>query len=59
MAGLDGGPEGLKKLLTDRAEYLNIPRVGTDENVAFPTMQLNIAAAVDADQGEPYCVLAA
>ncbi|KAJ3503547.1 hypothetical protein NMY22_g18213 [Coprinellus aureogranulatus] len=53
MAGLDGkGPEGLKKLLEDRAEYLNIPRVGDNDNVGFPTQQLNIAGAVEANEGD-------
>ncbi|KAF6759706.1 hypothetical protein DFP72DRAFT_806004 [Ephemerocybe angulata] len=49
MAGLSDGPEGLKEMVDTRAEYLNIPRVGSDCNTAFPSFQLNIASAVDAD----------
>lgn len=52
MAGLDDGPDGLKKLLEDRSEYLNVPRVGVNSNVGFPTQQLNIAGAVEAEEGE-------
>lgn len=51
MAGLDRGPKGLKELLEDRAEYLNVPRVGTQHNSALPTFQLNVAAAADAQDG--------
>lgn len=51
MSGLKDGPKDLEKTLADRNEYLNIPKVGMDENVAFPAFQLNIAAAVDADDG--------
>lgn len=49
MAGLCRGPDGLEDLLKDRAEYLNIPRVGDDANIGFPTQQLNLAGAVEAE----------
>ncbi|KAF6746511.1 hypothetical protein DFP72DRAFT_1076355 [Ephemerocybe angulata] len=49
MSGLESGPEGLDELLKERADYLNVPHVGDPGNTAFPTFQLNIAAAADAD----------
>lgn len=32
--------------LAKHAELTNLPRIGIKENVAYPTMQLNIAPAV-------------
>ncbi|KAF6764363.1 hypothetical protein DFP72DRAFT_1059348 [Ephemerocybe angulata] len=50
MAGLADGPEGLKDLMDERAEYLNVPRVGDQVNSAFPTLQMNLASAAEPDE---------
>ncbi|KAF6751574.1 hypothetical protein DFP72DRAFT_850693 [Ephemerocybe angulata] len=49
MSRLESGPEGLDELLKERADYLNVPHIGDPRNTAFPTFQLNIVAAADAD----------
>ncbi|KAJ3537074.1 hypothetical protein NMY22_g5745 [Coprinellus aureogranulatus] len=54
MDGLGRGPAKMEDLLKDRAEYLNVPLVGTSENIAFPSFQLNIASAVDSDSSGPH-----
>jgi hypothetical protein len=41
-----GAPKGYMRLLEEHADMVNLPRVGVDENVAFPAMQANIAPAV-------------
>ena len=41
-----GAPEDYMRLLKEHADMVNLPRVGTDENVAFPAVQANIAPAV-------------
>ena len=51
MGGLKYGPDGLEELLKERADYLNIPKVGHVSNVGFPTQQVNLAGAVEADDG--------
>jgi hypothetical protein len=33
-------------LLQEHADLVNLPRVGVDENVAFPAVQANLAPAV-------------
>jgi hypothetical protein len=52
MSGMKRGPKGLADLMRKRAEYLNTPRVGDPSNVCFPTFQINLASAVEADDGE-------
>ena len=34
------------QLLEEHADMVNLPHVGVDENVAFPTVQANITPAV-------------
>jgi hypothetical protein len=47
MAALKiGAPKDYMRLLEEHADIVNLPRVGVDENVAFPAMQANIAPAV-------------
>lgn len=41
-----GAPKDYMQLLEDHADMVNLPRVGVDENVAFPAVQANIAPAV-------------
>jgi hypothetical protein len=41
-----GAPEDYMKLLQEHADAVNLPRIGIDENVAFPAVQANIAPAV-------------
>ena len=44
-----GAPKDYLQLLKDHADMVNLPRVGVDENVAFPAVQANIAPAVASD----------
>jgi hypothetical protein len=47
MAALKiGAPENYMQLLKEHADIVNLPRIGIDENVAFPAVQANIAPAV-------------
>lgn len=41
-----GAPEDYMRLLQEHADAVNLPRIGIDENVAFPAVQVNIAPAV-------------
>jgi hypothetical protein len=41
-----GAPEDYMCLLEDHARKVNLPRIGVEENVAFPAVQANIAPAV-------------
>jgi hypothetical protein len=41
-----GAPEDYMRLLQEHADAINLPRIGIDENVAFPAVQANIAPAV-------------
>ena len=41
-----GAPKDYMCLLEEHADMVNLPRVGIDENVAFPAVQANIALAV-------------
>lgn len=41
-----GAPEDYMQLLKEHADMVNLPRVGVDDNVAFPAVQANIAPAV-------------
>jgi hypothetical protein len=41
-----GAPEDYMQLLQKHADAVNLPRIGIDENVAFPAVQANIAPAV-------------
>ena len=41
-----GAPEDYMQLLKEHADVVNLPRIGIDENVAFPAIQANIAPAV-------------
>lgn len=47
MAALKiGAPEDYMQLLKEHADIINLPRIGINENVAFPAVQANIAPAV-------------
>lgn len=46
MALKIGAPYDYMQLLEEHANIINLPRVGMDENVAFPALQANIASAV-------------
>jgi hypothetical protein len=46
-------PDGFLKHLHDHAELTNLPRIGTEDNVCFPTQQLNIAHAVPYNDSKP------
>ena len=41
-----GAPKDYIRLLEEHADMVNLPRVGIDENVAFPAVQANVAPAV-------------
>ena len=49
MAALAAAPDDLTVPLKRQAHVTNLPRVGCDDNFAFPTMQLNLAATQPAD----------
>ena len=44
-----GAPKDYMQLLKEHADIVNLPRVGVDQNVAFPAMQANVAPAVALD----------
>ena len=47
MAALKiGAPEDYMQLLKEHADIVNLPRIGVDENVAFPAVQANVAPAI-------------
>jgi hypothetical protein len=58
MSGMDDGPAGLRHMMDQRAEYLNVPRVGDPDNSCFPLFQLNIASAAHPGHGEWYWYMA-
>jgi hypothetical protein len=51
MAALRQGPVDLVENLERHAELIDMPRIGTDDNFAFPNMQLNISPASPASAG--------
>ena len=55
MALKIGSPKDYMQLLEEHADIVNLPRVGVDENVAFPAVQANVAPAValEDSQGIP------
>jgi hypothetical protein len=44
-----GAPNDYMQLLQEHADMVNLPRVGVDQNVAFPAVQANVAPAVAFD----------
>ena len=40
-----GAPKDYMRQLEEHADMINLPRVGVEENVAFPAVQANIAPA--------------
>ena len=47
MAALKiGAPQDYMQLLKEHADIVNLPRIGIDENFAFPAVQANIAPAI-------------
>lgn len=50
MALKIGAPKDYMQLLEEHADFINLPRVGVDDNVAFPAVQANIAPAVAFDK---------
>ncbi|KAI0741221.1 hypothetical protein C8Q76DRAFT_791562 [Earliella scabrosa] len=49
IRALEFGPKHISAALKTQAELVSLPRVGSADNYAFPTMQLNIASARPAD----------
>jgi hypothetical protein len=49
MALKIGAPKDYMQLLQEHVDIVNLPRVGVDENVAFPAVQANVAPAVGFD----------
>ena len=41
-----GAPKDYMRLLQEHADAVNLPRIGIDENVAFPAVQANITPAM-------------
>ena len=50
MCSLDAAPPQLKERLDEQANLLNVPRVGSERNTAFPFMQMNIVSTQPAGQ---------
>lgn len=46
MALKIGAPKDYIQLLEEHADMVNLPRIGVNENFAFPAVQANIAPAV-------------
>jgi hypothetical protein len=44
-------PSSMVETFQNHAELTNLPRMGTDDNVFFPTQQLNPAPAVPCNDG--------
>lgn len=55
MALKIGAPEDYMRQLEEHADMVNLPRVGVDENVAFPAIQANIAPAVALHEASGIC----
>ena len=51
MAALQQGPENLVENLERHAELIDLLHIGTDNNFAFLSMQLNISPAAPASTG--------
>jgi hypothetical protein len=49
MALKIGAPKEYMQQLQEHADITNLPRVGVDENVAYPAIQANVAPAVSLD----------
>ena len=49
MALKIGAPKDYMQQLEEHANIVNLPRVGVDENIAFPAVQANVAPAVALD----------
>lgn len=47
MEGLSYVPDFVKSPIKAQLELINVPRIGCDANWTFPTMQLNLAPAVE------------
>lgn len=41
-----GAPKDYMQHLKEHADIVNLPRIGVDENVAFPRGQANLAEAI-------------
>ncbi|PIL32162.1 hypothetical protein GSI_05407 [Ganoderma sinense ZZ0214-1] len=50
MCSLDAAPPQLKEQLDEQANLLNVSRVGSEHNMAFPFMQINIVSTQPAGQ---------
>ena len=44
-----GAPNAYMHLLQEHADMVNLPRIGVDQNIAFPAVQANVAPAVALD----------
>jgi hypothetical protein len=45
MASFKKGPNVVTEQTRNHSDMVNIPRIGTDNNYAFPTIQYNIGCA--------------
>ena len=52
MALKMGAPKEYMQMLQEHVDMVNLPRVGVDENVAFPAVQANIAPVVALDEAQ-------
>lgn len=52
MDSLNMAPNNLRESLEIQSEAINAPRIGTNDNYAYSSMQLNFAAAVEEGTGE-------
>lgn len=52
MDSLAVAPQELSESLQIQSEAINAPRIGTDDNYAYPSMQLNYAAAEKEGSGK-------
>jgi len=57
MALRIGAPKDYMQLLLEHADMVNLPRIGVDENVAFPAVQANIAPAVALQESKGIYIL--
>jgi hypothetical protein len=52
MGSLSKGPEDAQEVLKLQSDLINAPRIGTDDNFAFPAMQFNVASGQKEGRGE-------
>ena len=52
MTALPQGPPDFLRNLEMHAELIDLPRIGTDDNFAYPNMQLNISPVAPMGSGK-------